>query len=279
MNRIVNEKVAALQTVFNGQTDAGLLDMIFTGHHSGDALFYLMFGRYGAELQTLFNTNGPKQMEFSDFMLELNMKLYNDSFKVLKTFNAAKASFKIWLSKVASNLLYDLRKKERDTYEINDNLFLIEYDNERIMMLIDEINNYPKPDSRYVLRKVIEGYSSREIAGMLTSLRHEKGTLPADEQLKSSYIDTLRSRALRDIGRNMIKKEREEKRLIIESEEPLECCCIAPRRRTGAPMSAPGLENCGMADRYAEPEFIPSFTNFFFDNLQDILFESLTASE
>lgn len=88
------------------------------------------------------------------------------------------------------------------------------------MQLIDAINSYTDGDARYVLFKVIEGCKSKESALMQTSRRHEAGTLNKEEELKPSYIDTIRSRALRDIRKKINFAEHRLERLL-----RIEACC------------------------------------------------------
>lgn len=209
MNQTVREAVQTFQPRYNGRTDAEIVEIIRIGWNSGDALFYLLFGRYQEMLHTLFTQEATAAMEFSDFMLELNMRLFNQGCAAVRKFDETKASFKTYLSRIAHNLLFDLRKKEKPTLECTEDVIDATFDDgELVMQLIDAINSYTDGDARYVLFKVIEGYKSKEIALMLSSRRHEEGTLDENETLKPSYIDTIRSRALRNIRKNIIVAER-----------------------------------------------------------------------
>lgn len=264
MNQTVRDTVRTLRPRYTGRTDSEIINVIRIGRNSGEALFYLLFDRYQDMLHSLFAQEATAAMEFSDFMLELNMRLFDKGCTAVKKFDEKKASFKTYLSKIAHNLLYDLRKKEKPTLECTEDVIDATFDDgEQVMQLIDAINSYTDSDARYVLFKVIEGYKSREIALMLSSRRHEEGTLDKEETLKPSYIDTIRSRALRKIRKNMMiaAKSHEEMSL-------LSCIDAAP------------LSNVVFAmEDYAEPAICVSANaaytqgNPFLENLRHLLSE------
>lgn len=205
MNVVIQETVRKLRLKYTNMTDEAIVKEIIMGHHAGDALFYLLFGRYADMLKLLFSKQSQTLMDFDDFMLELDIRLFKEDCRAIKCFDSDKASFKTYLSTIARNLLYDLREKELPALDVQSIAMELQEhsDMEDVMWLIEEINHYPNKDSRYVLLKTIEGYRSKEIAVMLTSRKHEDGSLAATENLKPSYIDTLRSRALKAI-RNRI---------------------------------------------------------------------------
>lgn len=264
MNQTVRETVQILQPRYAGHSDSEIINVIRTGQNSGDALFYLLFGRYQDMLQTLFTQEATAAMDFSDFMLELNMRLFNQGCVAVKKFDEKKASFKTYLSRIAHNLLYDLRKKEKPTIECTEDVLDATFDDgELVMQLIDAINSYTDGDARYVLFKVIEGYKSKEIALMLSSRRHEDGTLDENETLKPSYIDTIRSRALRNIRRNIMIDAKSLQR------SPMESYISAK-------------QHCNMSfdvESYAEPTICKSSNisytqdNLFLENLRNLLWE------
>lgn len=206
MNQVIQETIRRLSPRFQPQSDGNLIQLIQSGREADDALFYLLFGRYEEMLLAIFRQKAKPSVAFDDFMLELHLKLFTNRQAAIAAFDERKASFKTYLSRIASNLLFDLNEKDWPTLEV-DEVTLQEHatgvDPFEMFALIDAINTYPNKDSRYVLLKTIEGYKSREIAAMLTSSRHEEGTLAAEESLKASYIDTLRSRALKDIRRRL----------------------------------------------------------------------------
>lgn len=201
MNNVVRTTVRELERKYKDMPDECILQEVTTGHHAGEALFYLLFGRHAEMLKFIYSQQSLTLMDFDDFMLELDIRLFKDDCQAILSYQPQKASFKTYLSTIAHNLLYDLREKELptlDVFALRDTLYYSS-EGEEVMWLMEAINNYPNKDSRYVLLKTIEGYKSKEIATMLTSRRHEEGTLAQDEELKPSYINTLRSRALKEI--------------------------------------------------------------------------------
>lgn len=205
-NNVIQGTVRELKARYDGIPDDAILMDVRMGNHAGESLFYLLFERYVSMLETIFSMQATKAMDFDDFMLELDIRLYKDDCKAIRSFKSEKASFKTYLSTIARNILYDLREKELPVLDEDalESALYDRYDGEEVMMLVEEINNYPNKDSRYVLLKTIEGYKSKEIAAMLTSRRHEEGTLDEKVELKPSYIDTLRSRALKAIKNRII---------------------------------------------------------------------------
>ncbi len=200
MNNVIRGAVAELGPRYKDRADNEILSDIRSGNRAGDALFYLLFGRYAEMLLCIFNQQAALHMESDDFMLELYIRLFAGRCAALSLFDGSKALFKTYLSKIAHNLLYDMREKEVPMLDVETVQCAVSgVDASEMFALVDAINSYPNQDSRYVLLKTVEGYKSNEIAQMLTGKKHEEGTLEEDKQLKSSYIDTLRSRALRDI--------------------------------------------------------------------------------
>lgn len=265
MNQTIEESVLSLQPIYSGLTDAQVIGEIRTGRNAGEALFYLLFGRYQEMLHVLFVQEATAAMEFSDFMLELNMRLYNQGLAAIKRFDETKASFKTYLSKIAHNLLYDLRKKEKPTIDCPDDIIDSTSDDGALMMqLIDAINSYADKDGRYVLFKVIEGYKSKEIATMLTSKRHEEGTLDESETLKPSYIDTIRSRSMRNIRANLNMRERD----FYDISAPYSCIDGA------SPISEPiEAERSAKTSICEERTMVYNYCNPFIENLRRLLHE------
>lgn len=207
-NNVVQETVRELEHTYKKKTDEEIIMSIRMGNHAGEALFYLLFGRYVEMLRVIFIQQSKPSMEFDDFMLELDIRLFARHCAAVSAFNGQRATFKTYLSKIAHHLLYDMREKDIPMLDVD----AVECsaggpDQYEVFMLVDAINSYPNWDSRFVLLKTIEGYKSKEIAEMLTSRRHEKGTLETDKQLLPSYVDTIRSRALKDIRRHVSIQE------------------------------------------------------------------------
>lgn len=227
MNYVIQGTVKELGHRYKDMPDEYILQEISMGRHAGEALFYLLFGRYADMLEIIYSQQSLTLMDFDDFMLELDIRMFKDECRAATHFKSEKASFKTYLSTIARNLLYDLREKELPTLDISAlwDTFQDNDDGEEVIWLMEAINTYHNKDSRYVLLKTIEGYKSKEIAAMLTSRRHEEGTLKQDEELKPSYIDTLRSRALKAIRNRIFNKGKKYNAEVFEASI---CPSIAP---------------------------------------------------
>lgn len=264
MNQVIQATVRELETWYKNLTDSNIIMEIRMEHHAGEALFYLLFGRYAEMLQAIFIQQAKPSMDFDDFMLELDIRLFAKHCTAIKSFDGSRASFKTYLSKIAYHLVYDLRMKETPTVDITLMDFSTTNDNSmQTMMMVDAINSYPNKDSQYVLFKTIEGYKSKEIAAMLSTKRHEDGTLSEDEFLKPSYIDTLRSRALKDIRRNIDKAE------------------VQITQNCYMPISKEGITSDGvyMDDSFAEPQEMEilsnDFANPFINNIKELYLQMM----
>jgi len=205
MNEVIQSTIRKIETRYSGKPDDEIIQDIRKGYHAGESLFYLLFGRYAEMLHVIFGKQAKSSMDFDDFILELDIRLFKDDCRAIRRYQSEKSSFKTYLSTIARNLLYDLREKELPVLDVDalDTVLNNHYNGDEVISLVEEINTYPNKDSRYVLLKTIEGYKSKEIAIMLTSRRHEDGTLDKNEELKPSYIDTLRSRALKTIRKHI----------------------------------------------------------------------------
>ena len=205
MNDVIQAAVKRLEPKYKPRSDKEIITEIGLGDSSGDALFYLLFGRYAEMLEAIFRRQSSGRIEFDDFMLELDIRLFVNRCAAIISFDENKASFKTYLGTIAHNLLYDMSAKEMPTLDILEALRQADcgFDEYGMSILVDAINSYPNKDSRYVLLKTIEGYKSKEIAAMLTRRRQEEGTLDKGKSLTPAYIDTVRSRTLKAIRRMM----------------------------------------------------------------------------
>lgn len=173
MNDVIQAAVKRLEPKYKPRSDKEIITEIGLGDSSGDALFYLLFGRYAEMLEAIFRRQSSGRIEFDDFMLELDIRLFVNRCAAIISFDENKASFKTYLGTIAHNLLYDMSAKEMPTRDILEALRQTDcgFDEYGMSILVDAINSYPNKDSRYVLLKTIEGYKSKEIAAMLTRRR------------------------------------------------------------------------------------------------------------
>lgn len=183
MNKVIQGTVRELEPRYKNLTDVEIIEEVKEGKNMGEAVFYLLFGRYAEMLGILFASQDMKLMDFDDFMLELDIRLFKEHCEIVRQFDGRKASFKTYLSTIARNLLYDLRKKDMPMIDIEiAAASIFTDDNQRVTAMIEAINHLKNKEGRFVMFKTIEGYSSMEIAAMLGNV-------------KPAYVDTLRARA------------------------------------------------------------------------------------
>lgn len=164
MNDVIQAAVKRLEPKYKPRSDKEIITEIGLGDSSGDALFYLLFGRYAEMLEAIFRRQSSGRIEFDDFMLELDIRLFVNRCAAIISFDENKASFKTYLGTIAHNLLYDMSAKEMPTLDILEALRYVDcgFDEYGMSILVDAINSYPNKDSRYVLLKTIEGYKARK---------------------------------------------------------------------------------------------------------------------
>lgn len=202
MSEITHKTALELESEYGGIPDEQLVARIGKeGEGSWKMLFYLLFGRYESMLEAVFATYAGQGLDFDDFMLELHVKMGRNDFGAVTGYKGA-ALFKTYLSTVARNLLFDIGKRERPTIDISTVRDLPcedEYEREQMAHLLEIVNAWPDETARFILFKTIEGYSSKDIAGMLSERKGESVT-PAN-------VDTIRSRTYKKIRRQIERSE------------------------------------------------------------------------
>lgn len=211
MSEITHKTALELESEYGGIPDEQLVARIGKeGEDSWRMLFYLLFGRYESMLEAVFATYAGRGLDFDDFMLELHVKMGRNDFGAVTGYKGT-ALFKTYLSTVARNLLFDIGKREKPTIDISsvhdlpceDN-----YERERMEQLLEIINAWPDETARLILFKTIEGYTSKEIAQLLSE---QKG-----EEFKPSNVDAIRSRTYKKIRQRIERK----KESVFASEAP-----------------------------------------------------------
>lgn len=76
MNDVIQAAVKRLEPKYKPRSDKEIITEIGLGDSSGDALFYLLFGRYAEMLEAIFRRQSSGRIEFDDFMLELDIRLF-----------------------------------------------------------------------------------------------------------------------------------------------------------------------------------------------------------
>src|SRR5574344_736291 len=142
-NNVIQGTVKELEQRYKKRTDEDMIKDIRMGIHAGEALFYLLFGRYAGMLRITFNKQAKPSMEFDDFMLELDIRLFTDRCAAFFSFDERKASFTTYLSKIAHNLLYDMNAKEVPTLDISVMQHSVcGVDEYEMFALVDAINSF-----------------------------------------------------------------------------------------------------------------------------------------
>ena len=91
MNQVIQGTVNELERRYKDKTDEEVIQEMRVGEHAGEALFYLLFGRYAEMLLLIFNQQTMTIMDFDDFMLELDIKLYAQTCAVIRSFDPHRA--------------------------------------------------------------------------------------------------------------------------------------------------------------------------------------------
>lgn len=202
MSEITHKTALELESEYGGISDNELVARIGKeGEDSWKMLFYLLFGRYESMLEAVFATYALHGLDFDDFMLELHVKMGRNNFGAVTGYKG-NALFKTYLSTVARNLLFDIGKRGKPTIDISTVRDLPcedDYERERMAQLLEIINAWPDETARFILFKTIEGYSSKDIAAMLTE---RKG-----EAVSPANVDTIRSRTYKKIRRQFERSE------------------------------------------------------------------------
>lgn len=197
MNKIINEKVSQLAKTFKDKNDKEIIKGVITKVYNGDAIVYLLYGRYIGMLKNLFFKFLINEDYLQDILQYLIIELIKDDFKMLKNFNW-KSDFSTWLYVVSRNTFVNECGKIKKAHEgivcldEADSCTSVERSNYK--RLLDEINNtisYMKsPDERLVLLKMVNGCDTKELAKALAERRMNESNgfqTPPDVSINNVY--------------------------------------------------------------------------------------------
>ena len=204
-NKTINQQLNRIIPIYHILHDEDILQRIFSGNNSEDALTYLLYGRYADMLKSITLKSSSVKIDFNDFIADLELKLIRDNYAKLKQLSGGN-KFKSWLYKVAYNMLLNLvNGVEKSKLEYIDGITLIdyEYENEKMERTMDCIRECGDEDSKFVIFKEFEGYHPDEIAVLLTDRRHKAGTLAPDNTISTDYVYTLKSRLIKKVRSKM----------------------------------------------------------------------------
>ncbi|MCH4155965.1 MAG: hypothetical protein LKF31_06640 [Muribaculaceae bacterium] len=223
MNDFIQEQIRKLNPIYQHKTDDEILDDIFNGLNSGNALFYLLFSKLNPMFISIFNklskgnyTNNNFSFSYDDalddILCDFELKLSEKNYATLRSFNN-QAKFSTWIYKVAENFFIDDIKRFRRQYsEIpedkdDDENLLDGEEDELISIMKEAIEQLDNPDFTFIFKKELEGFSAPEIAELLAEEWKANGTAHIRGGVEIvptvGYIYTLKSRGLRDIARKM----------------------------------------------------------------------------
>lgn len=230
MNELIIEKVHALSNRYGEMSDEELLSIILSGSDRGEAVFYLLYGRYFTFFENLRYRLCASKECLPDLMAELELHLLDHNCKAFHSFHG-ESSFKSWLITVAHNLFINKLPKIESLYsekeELNERWMpesIIAYkDIDTITTFRQALCNLPSVEQRIVLMKEVEGYNAKEIADMLTARRAKDDDNPRQKSAEVSVdnVYKIRQRAVASL-KDLLRKEHQR---IAEEEQEIRFRC------------------------------------------------------
>lgn len=179
---------------YNKLDDRQLVELVLTGNE--EALLFLIFVRYAPLLKKLCRKFYENLFFLEQLQVELLISLKNDDFHALRSFGW-RSTFGHWLGIVAGNLF---QRKMPELIGISKFTLSIgeDHENEQVclpepehphehdmnmVLLLEAIQILEDKDQRFILLKEFDGYSPKEIAAMLESVRRK------ENRLKTRVVD------------------------------------------------------------------------------------------
>lgn len=215
MNNLIREKLNGLSYRYDKMSDDDLLTSILSGRGYGEAVFYLLYGRYLPDIEFQCFKIGAKAACLPDLMAELELHLLNNRCEVFRSFNG-KSSLKTWFLAVAHNLIINRLPKIESLY--SENVELTEWkmpssitadtDMETLISFRQALCNLSSVEQRIVLIKEVEGYDAKEIAEMLTERRANvsKSARQRCPKVSVDNVYKIRQRAIASL-KDLLRKE------------------------------------------------------------------------
>lgn len=205
---------------YNSYTEKELVQAICSGNE--EAAVYLIYNRYYKDLRYLcFDYCGSH--EYIDDVCQevyLLLKGKNGDWQPLTTWTGL-SSFRTWLNSVVQHFLLKKRDdliglREKKLYsEKEDDVDPVEKvpspttteDMMNKVMLVEAIGRIPNPDQKLVILKELQGYSHREIADILNSVRRQEGRIKVNASGKEILADGAAVDVLKQRAMEFLKKE------------------------------------------------------------------------
>jgi len=198
-------------------SDEELLGLILTPPHNEDAAVYLLYERYQPLLYSIYKslTSVPSWYEDCVHELFIHLKGQSRDWLPLSSFGK-RSSFGTWLKVVARNKFLELLPKlienpenfvsvdgddsDRPAIQHRDN-GVEDYERRQArMLLMEAISLLEDPDQRFVILKRLQGYDSKEIAGLLQKRWQKHGIRKYNNRREevvpdAAYVDVRTQRA------------------------------------------------------------------------------------
>lgn len=190
-----------LNQSYRKRTDQELVSMIIDGNE--EAFLFLLYDRYRADV--LYHVTAFDQ---SDYYIEdvisaiyKSLKGNEQTWAPLSNFQW-KCKFRAWLNRIIYNECCHFFKKKIDTIDLPISIKeegAEEHLNELVLM--EAIARLQDEDGRYILLRVLEGYTSKEIAVLLEMKRRCEGRIkrrPDGKEIipSAGYIDNYKKKSI-----------------------------------------------------------------------------------
>lgn len=199
---------------YNKLTDKELISIILSGRE--DAFLYLLYVRYRADVLYHVTSFDHTDYYYEDIisLVYKSLKGKNGDWLPLSNFQW-KCKFRTWLNKIIYSECCAFFRKKIDTTDISPSIVV--EDKEELLeelVLMEAIARLDDEDGRFILLRVLEGYSSKEIAILLERKRREEGRIkhkPDGKELIPSdgYVDNYKRKCLSKIKEIMISIKEE----------------------------------------------------------------------
>lgn len=173
--------------------DAELVSAVISGDK--DAIVYMFYTKFSATFQYHIYKLFDYKIEVADLIDEFFLYLYEDEWKRLKVYDAAKSSLSTWISTVSYRFFRDYKRSKID---LNG---LITISNKWETYRTDWVEEYDKSilvDIESAIKK-LKSDRERKIAEMIFIKDCELEIVAADFQISIDYVYTIKNRVSKQL--------------------------------------------------------------------------------
>lgn len=173
--------------------DAELVSAVISGDK--DAIVYMFYTKFSATFQYHIYKLFDYKIEVADLIDEFFLYLYEDEWKRLKVYDAAKSSLSTWISTVSYRFFRDYKRSKID---LNG---LITISNKWETYRTDWVEEYDKSilvDIESAIQK-LKSDRERKIAEMIFIKDCELEIVAADFQISIDYVYTIKNRVSKQL--------------------------------------------------------------------------------